>query len=475
MTSSDMDHMKFLSVIAADDLAVLEKKEATYQGSWKRSGGRSAWFMIKRLLDRLTTMVARPETPPGFSLADLIDALDQADESNEDAFIDTSILRYLQKCYIAENIFALVRSGPGGEDGTPLAVLRDIRRYLILVEAEMMSRKVVRPEMVDLDLILNRKKVGALEQVGTNLDTEPMVLRPNAYYLYTSPIGIKQYIARLLGWETSHAGMGELKTTCELDLGGAGYLSSVPVKQLMGPLVEPMDTWEPQHQKMRMEQWPPAGVLVPLGPVPGDENPLRKVYTSDGDLIYVGNFYRYREGRNGPEFAVKVEKIHDNGEVAIDIGQMGCQVVKPETLSLLPVAGLSRTPEDGAQAASLAPWVVDMAWRQRKGMEPLGDNREAFNVYWSCRATNLWVLEPAVSGTPPHGYAASVYLRQGDWYVLNISDCPADAREFFPYLEREMNTVTKDEQPSWIQNMYWWSEGETKWRLYDKFVKWARD
>lgn len=161
MTEHNMDHMKFLETVANDDVAVLRRKESTYQGSWKRAGGRSAWFMARRNIDRLLEMMKKPEDLPIFNLQnveDTIAAISSAPGNGKGSLevqfpgtreATCAILTHLKRCYTAENIFAKIREEPSGNDGTVLAVIRDLRRYLMLVEAEMMARQVVKPEIVE--------------------------------------------------------------------------------------------------------------------------------------------------------------------------------------------------------------------------------------------------------------------------------------------------------------------------------------
>lgn len=149
MTATDMDHMKFLEAVLASDLAVLREKEATYQGSWKAAGGKSAWFMLRRNIDRLLNMMRRPDDVPGFSIEDLDRDLKDKQCGN-DVTLDHYIVKYLRDSYVQENIFAKVREYPAGNDGTVLAVLRDLRRYLVLVEAQMCAVGAVHPEQVSM-------------------------------------------------------------------------------------------------------------------------------------------------------------------------------------------------------------------------------------------------------------------------------------------------------------------------------------
>jgi hypothetical protein len=150
MTSSNMEHMKHIDAVVDSDTAVLRQKESTYQGSWKAAGGRSAWFMFRRNMDRLLSMMKKPPEVDGFSMVDLDDCIQQAwseaDKASGDCTMDVSIVQYLRDSYVSENIFAKIRENPLGQDGTVLACLRDLRRYAILIEAEMVGRGVLTPE-----------------------------------------------------------------------------------------------------------------------------------------------------------------------------------------------------------------------------------------------------------------------------------------------------------------------------------------
>ncbi len=92
-----MDHMRFIEYVTQEDIKELQRKETTYGGSWKKRGGIGAAMMILRKVDRLENLLYRKQY---------------------DIF-DTEM---------------------SGADGTMLAEIRDLRRYLILVEAELMAR-----------------------------------------------------------------------------------------------------------------------------------------------------------------------------------------------------------------------------------------------------------------------------------------------------------------------------------------------
>lgn len=139
-----MKHLDRLEQIALSDVNVIKMKESTYRGSWKRAGGRSAWFMMRRNMDRLLTMMAAPDAAD--ILQDYTDHLHGACESGGEIHIDEKTLLKFRSAYVAEDIFLKIVEKPDGSDGTVLAALRDLRRYAMLVEAEMSAEGVTMEE-----------------------------------------------------------------------------------------------------------------------------------------------------------------------------------------------------------------------------------------------------------------------------------------------------------------------------------------
>jgi hypothetical protein len=95
-----------LEIIAQQDVRTLIRKDAEYKGSWKRRGGVGAFMMLARKWDRLEAV------------------------SEEAGY----------------NVFELIESEMRGDQGasrteSTLETIRDLRRYLMLVESEMMNRK----------------------------------------------------------------------------------------------------------------------------------------------------------------------------------------------------------------------------------------------------------------------------------------------------------------------------------------------
>lgn len=100
MTTSEYSYLDELEAIAKTDVEELRRKEKTYQGSWKKRGGTGAFMMLARKWDRIETI------------------------SEQDRY----------------DIFSIIdHEGLDGKDGELIAEVRDLRRYLMLVEAYLTS------------------------------------------------------------------------------------------------------------------------------------------------------------------------------------------------------------------------------------------------------------------------------------------------------------------------------------------------
>ena len=104
MEDKRFDYHQCLQKVADRDVKITIPKDKTYGASWQKRGGVGAFMMLARKWDRIEEMLSHPK---GTSKYD---------------------------------IFEAVQDNPSGEDGTVLAEVRDLRRYLLLVEAEMMWR-----------------------------------------------------------------------------------------------------------------------------------------------------------------------------------------------------------------------------------------------------------------------------------------------------------------------------------------------
>ena len=99
-----------LQQIANEDVHTLIKKDTEYGSSWKKRGGVGAFMMLARKWDRLESRVNEPDL-----------------DSKYDIF---------------EAITNDAESGPRPLEST-LETIRDLRRYLMLVESEILLRKRV--------------------------------------------------------------------------------------------------------------------------------------------------------------------------------------------------------------------------------------------------------------------------------------------------------------------------------------------
>jgi hypothetical protein len=159
---SEFDYHDYLSIVAEEDIKFVKERDKTYGGSFRESG-RTCWHMIKRKLDRIVNMMKRPDlTPENDPTIPLV--------FGEDHIRKHAVDKYLRDCYFSEDIFAKIKENPSGDDSTMLAELRDLRRYILLTEAFMMSKGVVKePLQLNIPIIENGYKVnklGLLEEMN---------------------------------------------------------------------------------------------------------------------------------------------------------------------------------------------------------------------------------------------------------------------------------------------------------------------
>jgi hypothetical protein len=342
----DMKHMKFLEKVAAADIMVIHDKESTYKGSWKQAGGRSAWFMARRNMDRLLEMMKPPMAESYVNLTNVLDTVKALDdivhyEGHAGHKLPGSIeatrhiLEHLRDSYTAEDIFAKIEERPEGADGTVLAVIRDLRRYLILVEAEMMARGVV---------------------------TDP---------------------------ETTE------------------------IRKIVG------DCFESITPAMRERRVPRFNTVEPL---------------TEG-MVEKGG--------------------HNQGPSQI--------TERPDP----PAPITQRTPEDGGQHNSLAPWCVGPDYFHRKNID-----QAVADKFWHRRGSTSWVLEPYVENFQIPRVLRDLYNLRGETWVLQINKCPQDARSFFPSLPREQNMKEWEDRPVWQRVLYTWNDQANKYELTEQTTAW---
>lgn len=159
--TDNMRYLQYLKEVVRLDVNGLLEKERTYQGSWKKSGGRSAWFMVKRKIDRLQELMKRPDPPKDFDLDSTLVAVQNLEHTTGEmrrpgnlTYQSVKNVMHLADVFLSEDVFAKVTqeeilSAGNGPDGSVIAEIRDLRRYLILIEAELMARGVIPVRVVD--------------------------------------------------------------------------------------------------------------------------------------------------------------------------------------------------------------------------------------------------------------------------------------------------------------------------------------
>lgn len=117
-----MTYLDYLDTIAAEDAAGLKKAQISYGDSWKKRGGVGAFMMLARKWDRIEKRLAeRPKLPPG-----ALGFAAEATAAGGSCEITNEGDRY--------DIFVHIRADTRAEG--LIDDIRDLRRYLMLVEAE---------------------------------------------------------------------------------------------------------------------------------------------------------------------------------------------------------------------------------------------------------------------------------------------------------------------------------------------------
>jgi hypothetical protein len=115
-------YLDYLEAVAADDVTGLRKAEESYGDSWKKRGGVGAFMMLARKWDRIEQQVARTLRAP---------------VAQRTEYIGVEPKEYIV-CATPYDIFAHVLADPRPEG--LLDDIRDLRRYLLLVEAELRAQ-----------------------------------------------------------------------------------------------------------------------------------------------------------------------------------------------------------------------------------------------------------------------------------------------------------------------------------------------
>lgn len=147
----NMTFLEQLDTIAKEDAAGLKKAAESYGDSWKSRGGIGAFMMLARKWDRINNAI-NPETWPGrdpekkeptwwanSTTIKLQSGNDAIINPNDQLFAPLS--RAAGHLIPAWDILRAIAADPRPEG--LLDDIRDLRRYLMLIEAEMRARNIV--------------------------------------------------------------------------------------------------------------------------------------------------------------------------------------------------------------------------------------------------------------------------------------------------------------------------------------------
>lgn len=109
------EYLNKLSSVAEQDVEALKRAEKSYGDSWKKRGGTGAFMMLARKWDRIENQVSKKGKIPAYDILG-----HAANDKRPEGLIDD---------------------------------IRDLRRYLLLVEAELIASGVLIPE-IEKDLPL---------------------------------------------------------------------------------------------------------------------------------------------------------------------------------------------------------------------------------------------------------------------------------------------------------------------------------
>jgi len=469
MASDDMNHMEHLESVALSDCAVLQSKEATYQGSWKRAGGVSAWFMARRNLDRLITMMAPKQFPDHITTQqNVMDTLSAVDNIVHYAgnvrglpgSIEATrqILAMLGDRFTANDIFAKIRANPGGEDGTVLAIVRDARRYFMLVEAEMIAEGVVEPESktyeqeanvyvtpeTDIYQLIADEKSIPREEVKRLIhelfyNTPPAPPPP-----LTTPIDVTICVAVGNDGEPAHEYVFQKCTSVSLDSEpGKLRVSITPQRSLGGGYAV--------EQAARHKEGPPW---------------LDKI----GGRLQIGDLCTWMRPEDGATFVVELHAVEGGLPVVKGEPAVPAEGRRLSSWSQLRYAVENKRrrffADGGSQHSSMIPWEIPGSYHETIKAR-IGDE---IDLWWRQMTPGMWRLYPVVlTRSIPRELRDIFELAPGisSTWVLRLSLLPPGLRDEFPRIQVEMNDKEYDLSPSDFKFMY--RRVGDKWVVRDEY------
>jgi hypothetical protein len=349
------------------------------------------------------------------------------------------ILAHLKDGYTADDVFARIAVKPKGEDGTVLASIRDLRRYLMLVEAEMIAEGVVQNEV----------------DVGAQYPQD-------VYAMIADEQGVNRQVVKDLIHDLFYTSVGQIAQ--DILRGVKTAVASADI-----PAASPVHASDPG---------PAIGGAFEAGLTLG-----RSVPITEKDVTFP-------EAR---ELSPTFDSVFVSGKVhTID----GARAPTPEELTAMGRAGppTSRpvskdenfakpcggpSPENGSQHASTVPWEIGLGYHgtlvARVGVKIVSE-------FYSARAAQVWRLEPVVSGSHKcpreikdcYDFCPLLTDDGEPRWVLRRDQVPAELDDQFPRLQHEMNRMEFEQSDTTYRFMYQWVEGPQKWCLLPQFQSWAR-
>lgn len=407
-----MNHLQHLESVALSDCAVLEMKEGTYKGSWKRAGGRSAWFMARRNLDRLITMMSPKEFPDFIktfeNVRDTVSMLDHIVHYDSGAYTTKNlpgtieatraILEMLMDSYTSEDIFMKIREKPNGEDGTVLACLRDARRYFTLVEAEMIAEGVVEPESKTYEQETAVVDPQFSEWDGREIDT--LILQMEDGNRYT------------------------ISNISNFQMKREDGVCAITVRRVASPP-------------------PPTEFAMPSGGGYAQEQmkrhvPIRELKPGFDEVISDGVLHKEGSPRQS---LISEERVSDGGS-------------------------------QHASANPLFPWFINKA-EILLMFERVGN---VVDLFYTQKAADVFTLVPVVESLkcPKEIWPFYDYAGTKLW-IMKRDKVPHELENDFPRVLREMNSKEWEESTREFQFMYAQDPSDLKYKLRPEFDTWAKE
>lgn len=137
------EYREFWPEVLDEDLAVLQKKDVEYGGSWKKRGGANVFFMLCRKWDRLEEQLKPKTDGESFGAAVMEDVVKAAAFPDANANFFSGYGRLIdEKIEEAGSAWDIIKAAVEDDrDEGILDDIRDLRRYLVNVEAEILCQK----------------------------------------------------------------------------------------------------------------------------------------------------------------------------------------------------------------------------------------------------------------------------------------------------------------------------------------------